>query len=165
AFIGKPFNVEILRKTLLNLLEAQVRLRNSFSGQQLPTEQITTPELQSPDERLLQKIIKVINENLSNSDLTTDYIASKVGLSRVHLYRKLKELTNQSARSYIRNIRLAKAAELLSQKKMSVAEVAYLTGFNNANNFSTIFHDLYGMSPKEYMERNSKEETPSNPTE
>lgn len=165
AFIGKPFNVEILRKTLLNLLEAQVRLRNSFSGQQLPTEQITTPELQSPDERLLQKIIKVINENLSNSDLTTDYIASKVGLSRVHLYRKLKELTNQSARSYIRNIRLAKAAELLSQKKMSVAEVAYLTGFNNANNFSTIFHDLYGMSPKEYMERNSKEETPSNPIE
>ena len=157
AFISKPFNIEILLKTIQNLLESQVRLRNTFSGQQLPVEQISTPELQSPDERLLQKILKVINDNLGNSDLTTDFIAQEVGLSRVHLYRKLKELTNQSARSYIRNIRLTKAAELLAQKKMSVAEVAYLTGFSNANNFSTVFHELYGVSPKEYMERSNKE--------
>lgn len=158
AFIPKPFNIEILNKTIQNLLESQVRLRNTFSGQQLPSEKVSTPELQSPDERLLQRILKVIDDNLSNSDLTTDFIAHKVGLSRVHLYRKLKELTNQSARNYIRNIRLAKAAELLSRKKMSVAEVAYLTGFSNPNNFSTAFHELYGMSPKEYMEKSQEKD-------
>lgn len=158
AFIPKPFNIEILLKTIKNLLESQARLRNTFSGQQLPTEKVSTPELQSPDERLLQRIIKVIDDNLGNADLTTDFIAHEVGLSRVHLYRKLKELTNQSARNYIRNIRLAKAAELLSQKKMSVAEVAYLTGFSNPNNFSTAFHELYGMSPKDYMEKNQTHE-------
>ena len=157
AFIPKPFNLDILLHTIQNLLESQVRLRNSFSGQQLPTDQIDTPVVQSSDDRLLERVIRVVNANLSNSDLTTDFIAHEVGLSRVHLYRKLKELTNQPTRDYIRNIRLAKAAELLRQHKSTVTEVAYMTGFANANNFSTVFHNLYGMSPKEYMESHREE--------
>lgn len=152
AFLTKPFNVELLKRTLQNLLENQDRLRNSFNGQQVPASQIETPEIKSPDERLLERVVKVINENLSNPNLTSEMIAKEVGLSRVHLYRKLKELTNQSARNYFRNIRLTKAAEMLSQKKMAVAEVAYEVGFSNPNNFATAFKELYGVSPTQYME-------------
>jgi len=155
AFIAKPFNMEIVLKTVENLLSAQTRLRSSFSGQQLPVDKVETPELQSPDERLLERILKVVNDNLSNPELTSEDIAREVGLSRVHLYRKLKELTNQSARNYIRNIRLVKAAELLSQKKMAVAEVAYQVGFANPNNFATAFKEMYGMTPTAYMEKKS----------
>ena len=153
AFITKPFNIEILLKTIKNLIDEHDRLRSSFSGLQLPVDKVDTPELQSPDERLLQRIIKVINDNLSNTELTSEDIADKVGLSRVHLYRKLKELTNQTPRNYIRNIRLVKAAELLSQRKMSIAEVAYEVGFSNPNNFATAFKEMYGMPPTAYNEK------------
>lgn len=153
AFIAKPFNMEILLKTVQNLLTEHDRLRSSFSGQQLPVDQVDTPELLSPDERLLQRIVKIVNDNLSNPDLTSEMIAQEVGLSRVHLYRKLKELTHQSARNYIRNIRLVKAAELLSHKKMAIAEVAYQVGFANPNNFATAFKEMYGVSPTTYNEQ------------
>lgn len=159
AFIPKPFNMEILLKTVQNLLDEHDRLRSSFSGQQLPVDQVDTPELQSPDERLMQRIVKIVNENLSNPELTTEMIAQEVGLSRVHLYRKLKELTHQSARNYIRNIRLAKAAELLSHKKMAIAEVAYQVGFANPNNFATAFKEMYGVSPTTYNEQHCGEKT------
>lgn len=157
AFIPKPFNTEILLKTVQNLLNEHDRLRSLFSGQQLPVDQVDTPELQSPDERLLRRIVKIVNENLSNPDLTSELIAQEVGLSRVHLYRKLKELTHQSARTYIRNIRLVKAAELLSHKKMAIAEVAYQVGFANPNNFATAFKELYGVSPTTYNEQHCGE--------
>ncbi len=153
AFISKPFNVEILLKTVQNLLEQQRRLRSSFSGTQNPADKVDTPQLLSPDERLLQRVLKVINEHLSDTSLTGEKVAEEVGLSRVHLYRKLKELTNQSPRNYIRNIRLIKAAELLSQKKMSIAEVAYKVGFASHDNFSALFKEMYGMTPKEYNEQ------------
>ena len=110
-------------------------------------------EMKSPDERLLERVIKVVNAHLNDPGLTTDLIAREVGLSRVHLYRKLKELTNQSARDYVRNIRLTKAAELLSSKKMAVSEVANLVGFSNANNFATAFRELFGVTPTQYMEQ------------
>ena len=153
AYITKPFNMELLSKTIQNLLSSHDRLRNTYSGQQLPTSQIDTPESKSPDERLLERVIKVVNQHLNDPTLTTDFIAKEVGLSRVHLYRKLKELTNQSARDYVRNIRLAKAAELLAQKKVAVSEVANLVGFSNPNNFATAFRELYGMTPTQYMEQ------------
>ncbi len=153
AFITKPFNMKILLKTIKNLIDEHDRLRSSFSGLQLPADKVDTPELQSPDQRLLQRILKAVNDNLSNPELTGELIAEQAGLSRVHLYRKLKELTNQTPRNYIRNIRLAKAAELLSQRKMSIAEVAYEVGFTNPNNFATAFKEMYGMPPTAYNDK------------
>lgn len=156
AYITKPFNIELLRQTVKNLLRSHDRLRNTFSGQQLPTNQIAKLESMSPDERLLARVNKVIGAHLNDPGLTTDLIAQEVGLSRVHLYRKLKELTNQSARDYVRNIRLAKAAELLAEKKVAVSEVSDLVGFSNPNNFATAFRELYGMTPTQYMEGHLK---------
>lgn len=153
AFISKPFNLEILLNTIHNLIETQRRLRSSFSGTQLPTDRISTPELLSPDERLLQRVVRIIDERISDPELTGERLADEVGISRVHLYRKLKELTNQSARGYIRNIRLTKAAELLSTRKMSISEVAYQVGFPNPTSFTTLFRKMYGLSPREYNER------------
>ena len=151
AYVTKPFNLALLQTLISNLLLRQEKLRNTFKGNELPTDQITTPEILSADEKLLERLVKCINDNLDNPDLTSEYLASEVGLSRVHLYRKLKELTNQSATNYIRNIRLTKAAELLRQKKCSISEVAYLVGYRTPNHFSTAFKELYGVSPSEYV--------------
>lgn len=109
---------------------------------------------QSADEKLMQKVLKVINKNLNNPDLNAEMIAAEVGISRVHLYRKLKELTNQSTRDFIRNIRLKQAEILLkSEKNYSMSEIAQLVGFNNTTYFSNAFKELYGVSPSKYTER------------
>ncbi len=86
-------------------------------------------------------------------------MAEVVGLSRVHLHRKLKELTGQSARDYIRNIRLKQAGILLSEKKLNVSDVAYSLGFVNLSHFSTAFRDFYGVSPRDYMNTKINDKT------
>ena len=151
AYITKPFNIEILRQTTINLIKGRELLKNNFSGNQIQEEKIKKIEAESPDERLLKRVMKVINDNMSNSNLNVEMIAKEVGISRVHLHRKLKELTNQSTRDFIRNVRLKQAASLLADKKHSVAEVATLTGFPNVAYFSTAFKDLFGLSPSGYM--------------
>ncbi|MBR6078168.1 MAG: response regulator, partial [Paludibacteraceae bacterium] len=151
AYVTKPFNLELLLTIISNLFYRHDSVRNTFSGNTMPSEQVDTPQIQSSDERLLEKLINYINENLSNPDLTSDDLAREAGLSRTHLYRKLKELTNQSATNYIRNIRLMKAAELLRQNKMNISEVAYSVGFRTPKHFATTFKELYGMTPTEYM--------------
>ena len=72
--------------------------------------------MKSSDEILMDKIMKVVNEHLDDPALNVEMLASEVGLSRVHVHRKLKELTNLSARDFIKNIRLQQAATLLAQR-------------------------------------------------
>lgn len=150
AYVTKPFNLDLLMTTVSNLLLRHDSLRNTFKGNTIPEERIETPKVYSADDKLMERLIKCINENLSNPNLTSDMLASEVGLSRVHLYRKLKELTNQSATNFIRNIRLTKSAELLKNNKATVSEVAYLVGFRTPSHFSTAFKELYGVTPTEY---------------
>lgn len=152
AYLTKPFNSKILEKTIRNLILSREKLKNTYSGHQEHNDKLEKIEVESPDEKLMSRIMKVINSHMSDPNLTVEMIASEVGTSRVHLNRKLKELTNQTAREFIKNCRLKQAAELLSEKKQSITEVAELTGFTNPNNFSTAFKDLFGVSPSAYKE-------------
>lgn len=149
AYITKPFNIEILRSTALNLVQRHNQLKNIFSGKQTP-EIENKVKVMSPDEKLLQRIMKVINANLTNPELGNDLITREVGISRVHLYRKLKELTNLSLRDFIKNIRLTEAARLLSEQKHSISEVAQRTGFDNVSYFTVVFKQKYGVPPSAY---------------
>lgn len=155
AYLMKPFSIELLRKTVLSLIRRREQLRNTFSGRQNQEEQISTPEVKSPDDRLMERVMRVINENLSNPALTVEMISSEVGISRVHLHRKLKELTNQTTQHLIRNVRLKQAASLLAEKRHSITEVATLTGFTHPTYFATAFREMYGVSPSEYMEQHT----------
>jgi AraC-like DNA-binding protein len=78
-------------------------------------------------------------------------LASGVGMSRVHMHRKLKELMNYSARDLIRSVRLKQAAALLQSKKITISEVAYATGFSNLSHFSNAFKEFHGASPSDYV--------------
>jgi len=152
AFLPKPFNIDVLLKLVQNVIRNHDRLKNTFSGQQIQTANVEVVIEKTPDERLMERINRVLNENISKPSLSAEMLADQVGLSRVHLYRKLKELTNQSARDYIRNMRIIKAAELLSNRKMAIGEVAAKVGYTDQRNFSTAFKSIYGMTPSEYME-------------
>lgn len=152
AYMVKPFNTELLKRTIANLIANRRLLRNKFSGAQQQEDKIEKITMKSGDEILMGKIMKVVNEHLDDPALNVEMLASEVGLSRVHVHRKLKELTNLSTRDFIKNIRLQQAATLLAQDhKLTVSEIAYATGYINLSHFSSSFREKYGMSPKEYM--------------
>ena len=151
AYIVKPFNMDILRRTVHNLIGSRRLLRLKYERNDDLEEQVDDVRLKSPDEKLLDRVMECINKNLSNSDLSVDMIAEKAGISRVHLHRKMKELTGQTPHDFIRNIRLKKAAQLLTTQGMNVTEVMYACGFSNSASFSTVFKKYYGMSPRDYM--------------
>ena len=151
AYIVKPFNMDILRRTIINLIQRHDMLRLKYGRNDILEERVDDVKVKSPDDKLLERIMDVINKNVSNAELSVDQIASEVGISRVHLHRKMKELTGQTPYEFIRNIRLKQAAHLLANHGMNVTEVMYACGFNNSASFSTIFKRFYGLSPRDYM--------------
>jgi YesN/AraC family two-component response regulator len=157
AYVMKPFNMDILRRTIVNLIHTHQMLRLKYGRNDQLEEQVDQIKMKSPDEQLLDRVMKVINKNIGNSDLSVDAIADEVGLSRVHLHRKMKELTGQTPHDFIRNIRLKQAANLLASHNMNITEVMYACGFNNAASFSTIFKKFYGMSPRDYMNERQRD--------
>nr|WP_321412011.1 two-component regulator propeller domain-containing protein [uncultured Carboxylicivirga sp.] len=155
-YLLKPFNSDFLKKTIANLIENRRRiyLQLSQKSNNHPIEEI---KLKSHDEVLMQKIMAVVKENLSDGELNVEMLADAVGISRVHMHRKLKELTNQSARDFIKNIRMKQAAYILTNKKLNISEVAYEVGYSNLSHFSSSFKSFYGVSPKEYVRNNATE--------
>jgi YesN/AraC family two-component response regulator len=156
AYIVKPFNMDILRRNIVNLMQSRRQLQLKYARNDKLEDKVETVAVKSPDEKLLERVMTVINQNISNSSLIVDDLADEVGISRVHLHRKMKELTGQTPHDFIRNIRLKQAANLLAEGNMNVAEVVYACGFGNAASFSTVFKKFYGMSPREYMQEHSK---------
>lgn len=150
AYLTKPFSTEVLRSTITSLLANRQLLRAKFSGVQSQEESVKQIVMKSQDEILINRIMDVINANISSPDFSVEKLAAEVGLSRVHLHRKLKELTDLSARDFIKSLRMKQAARLLREKKLSVAEVAYATGFSNPSHFSSAFKEIYGMTPSHY---------------
>ncbi len=156
AYIVKPFNMDILKRTIVNLINTHQMLRLKYGRNDRLEEKVDNVNMKSPDEKLLERVMSVINKNLDNSDLSVDRIADEVGISRVHLHRKMKELTGQTPHDFIRNIRLKQAAHLLTNQNMNITEVMYACGFNNSASFSTIFKKFYGLSPRDYMKEHNK---------
>ncbi|WP_460948004.1 two-component regulator propeller domain-containing protein [Spirosoma daeguense] len=153
AYITKPFNIDILLKTVKGLIRNRQILKNNENEQQYQEEFISKISIKAAEEKLLEKVHLVINKNLNNPDLSVEMIAGDIGISRVHLHRKLKELTNLTTRDLIRNIRMKQAAELLTIKGLSVSEVSFAVGYANVNNFSVAFKELYGVSPTGFSEQ------------
>jgi len=118
-------------------------------------------ELSSADEKLLNRVADCISKNLGDPDFTVDELADQIGISRVHLNRKLKELIDSSPSSLIKNTRLKQAAFLLVQNNVTIAEVAYSVGFSSPAYFSSNFSAYFGMTPKEFV--NTYTEDPNNP--
>ena len=156
AYITKPFNIEVLHTTALNLLNNRLMLQGKFTTEQKTEEKIEKLALTSPDEHLMERVMKVINQNMDNSDLSVETFADMVGVSRVHFYRKIKELTGQSPRDFLKTIRLKEAARLLREKNLDITSVSDATGFKTLSTFSTSFKSLYGMTPSEYQNMQSE---------
>ena len=151
AYIVKPFNLDILKRTMLNLITLRNTMRNKMSGNESQEDKVDNLELQTADDKLMERVMKVVNSNMGNPELNVDFIAREVGLSRVHFYRKMKMLTNQSPHNFIRNIRIKQAARLFEAGHQNINDVMYAVGFSNTSTFSTAFKAVYGVSPRDYI--------------
>ena len=156
AFLAKPFDMEELHLNIENLIHNRQRLKGKYSGAQMQADRVEQLEVKGNDELLMERIMKAVNKNLSNSDFNVDMLTQEVGISRAQLHRKMKEMTGISTSEFIRNIRLEQAARLLREQKINVTQVAYTVGFSNLAHFSTIFRKHFGVSPSEYIEREAE---------
>ncbi len=150
-YITKPFSAEYLQLRVQNLIRQRVTLRNHFAY-----EMICDPakiSVTSVDEKLLKKAVEYIGEHMSDASLSVESLSSELGLSRVHLYRKIKALTNLTAVEFIRSIRLKRAGALLQENKLNVNEVRALVGFDDMDYFRNCFRQQYGTSPSEYAKK------------
>ena len=154
-YITKPFSFEILLSRIKNLITQRELLQKVFEKK--ISVQTTDEKIVSLDDKLIQKAIKVVEDNLSNADLSVEMLSRELGVSRVHLYKKMVALTGQSPVEFIRKIRLKHAAQFLEKSQLTVAEVAYKVGFNNRKYFTKYFKDEYKILPSQYAESRQNE--------
>jgi signal transduction histidine kinase/ligand-binding sensor domain-containing protein/DNA-binding response OmpR family regulator len=155
-YITKPFNTKILTLKVRNLIRLKKNLSQRFGNKKfLSPKDIAT---NSVDEQFLSKIIDIINGNMHDSGFKVEDFGRELGMSRMQLYRKLKSLTGLSPNEFIRNQRIQRAAQLLVQKEMTVAEVTYEVGFSDLKYFRKCFKEYFNVNPSEY----SKDDIASN---
>jgi len=148
-YITKPFDLSVLQAKVDNMLSMRDLLKQKFTATMVlePTNVL----ISSPDERFLQKVIEVVEENIADSELDIESFAMKVGVSRMQLYRKLHALTDMTVKEFIRNIRLKRATQLLEQQKLNISEIAYAVGFKDLSHFRKCFKREFGMSATEFL--------------
>jgi AraC-like DNA-binding protein len=133
-----------------NLLEEVSKLTENNQLKAKLKPQIRELEIESLDEKLVRAATEYVERNLDNADISVETMAEELGMSRVHLYKKLTAITDLTPSEFIRQIRLRHAEQLLSKSQLTVAEVAYKVGFNNPRYFSKYFKEMYGVMPSEY---------------
>ena len=155
GYITKPFDIELLLARIDNLLTQRRNLFEKFSSQSARNKIVELAVgdvvVTDRDEEFMKRVMSWLEENIENSDLTIDRLASHVGLGRTTMYNKIKSLTGKSPVELIKEYRLTKSRLFLKTGQFSVSEVAYKTGFSDPGYFSRCFREQFGMSPAEYL--------------
>lgn len=148
AYIEKPFSFKYLTTQLNSLLENRKREKEAFIKKPYVTSQ--SIGLCKADEELINKIIAIIDENITDSNFGVERLSEIANMSRSSLHRKLKALSGTSPTDFIRLIRLKKASELIAEGHYRTGEVCYIVGINSPSYFIKLFQKQFGMTPKEF---------------
>jgi len=157
AYIAKPFDLDYLQTILANLLKNRelVKARYKSSAMSIPAVEGT---FSSADERFINKLNQLINDNLESKNLHVDFLTDKMAMSRATLYNKLKNIADIGVNDYINKLRLERAAQLLLHTDKSIMEIADSLGFNNQRYFSTVFKQYYNCTPTAYRNKEKQAE-------
>ncbi|MCI0694950.1 response regulator [candidate division KSB1 bacterium] len=148
-YLVKPFDAKELLVRVKNLIQLRQKLREKFSSARL---QEQMPSIENKlDQAFLQRVQKVVEENMENEDFGVEELAVKLKLSRTQLHRKISALTNQPASLFIRSVRLHHARKMLEHDGNLINEVAYRVGFSSHAYFTKCFHEEFGCTPKEFV--------------
>lgn len=161
AYLSKPFNSQVLSARCRALIENRMRVRASFclmirketSSAGIPEPDSAVGCLGDIDSDFYNRFVAIVDEEMSDPELTVDNIARRLGLGRTQFYRKIKSLTNYSPVELLRNMRLAKARTLLTSTDKSVSEIAYEVGFSTPAYFGKCYKDRYDETPTDIRGR------------
>lgn len=157
AYITKPFSKDYLIARVEQLLRERKLFRERVWNQEETKEADTYEQyLVKKDVQLLEKIHKVIEENMDNCDFNIDAIASNIGLSRSAFFKKLKSLTGLAPVDLVKEVRLNKSIELIKNTDTTISEIAYAVGFKDSGYFGKCFRKKYNQTPREYMNESRK---------
>jgi len=149
-YITKPFNIELLKIRIDNLLENRKKLKQLYRREIFLQPQNVS--LSSVDEKFIHKVTSILEEHIDNPTLHVDYLSSLVGLSRTQFYRKCQGLIGQTPNEFIINFRLNRAVQLLNAGH-TATEAAFKVGFRDPSYFSKCFRKHFGMSPSRYTDK------------
>jgi signal transduction histidine kinase/DNA-binding response OmpR family regulator len=154
-YLAKPFQVEELLGRVRNRLEQQQRMRQHYRAQLLREGHLPNAS-QAPEDEFMNRVYATLEARLDDSTFGVEPLADSLGLSRMHLNRKIKAMTGMTPNELIRVVRLRRAAELLLTGA-SISAVADLVGFDTPAYFSKVFKEQYHLTPSEYVEQNRQE--------
>jgi signal transduction histidine kinase/ligand-binding sensor domain-containing protein/DNA-binding response OmpR family regulator len=147
-YIMKPFEAAELKARIKNLIEIRRKLQEKFRSNDY-----TVPaELSSIDEQFIKRVLNVINEHISEEEFSIDELGKEVAMSRQHLYRKLKAISDKTPSLFIRSVKLAKAKKLIKERKGTISEISFSVGFNSPAYFNRCFKEEFGYSPGELIQ-------------
>jgi signal transduction histidine kinase/CheY-like chemotaxis protein/AraC-like DNA-binding protein len=147
-YLSKPFNSNILKAQLFNLINHKRALRKRFEYEL----GINVSELtySNKDEDFIKKAIQVVHDNMAEPDFTVAVFIEKMGVSKTLLHTKLKEILGKSASEFILSIRMKEASRLLKSDQYTISEVSDFVGFNDASYFSKSFKKYFNHTPREH---------------
>ena len=148
-FLAKPLSIDLLRSSIAQVISARDTMRGKFSGgTHFDYDEV---KVASAGADLMDRVMEVVKRNLDNPEFGVEDLSREVGMSRVHMNRKLKEALGISPSSLIKSTRMKQAAYLLVHDKVNISEVAYRVGFSTPSYFSNSFRSYFGLSPKEFV--------------
>lgn len=153
SFLSKPLSIDLLRSRIAQVIASRDTLRGKFSGgTKYDYEEVKVNPVGAG---LMDRVMEIVKRNLDNPEFGVEDLSREVGMSRVHMNRKLKEVLGISPSSLIKSTRMKQAAYLLVHDKVNIAEVAYRVGFSTPSYFSNSFRSYFGLSPKEFVAKYS----------
>ena len=145
-YLTKPFDIRELKIKIENLIRLRKKLQEKY-GKGEPVHVNEEKKLRKIDEQFLDKVLKIINEHVSDENFSIEDFSSEIGMSRTQLHRKLKALAGKSASQYLRSVRLARAKKMIEEEKGNISEIAYSVGFSSPAYFSRCFKEEFGYPP------------------
>lgn len=149
VYVEKPFSIQYLKACIKNLVDLRNLLRQKFS--KMPMVPLNSIARNSADEEFLNRMNEIIEQNFSNSELSVDYLAEQLYISRSGLFSKIRSLAEITPNELIQVVRLKKAASLLLENRYRVSEICYMVGFNNPSYFTKCFQKQFGVKPSEFF--------------
>jgi signal transduction histidine kinase/ligand-binding sensor domain-containing protein/DNA-binding response OmpR family regulator len=150
-YLTKPFDAKELHIRINNLINLRKKLQEIYSTDKLAALPRGKNKLKGIDAQFMDRILKVIEEHISEEEFTIENFGNEVGMSRSQMFRKIKALTGKSCSVYLRSIRLAKAKTMIQNREATISEIAYSVGFGSPSYFAHCFKEEFGYPPSELV--------------
>lgn len=152
-YIEKPFSADILRARIRNIIARQENMRVYFRERYVDKNENGQTEISPADQNFMDKLMDILEKNISNGDLSVDDVASQLNMSRSIYFKKIKALTSFSPNEFVKAFRMRRASELIDTRMYSITEISMMVGINDAHYFSKCFKLHFGVTPTEWKNR------------